>query len=410
MGRLVFAVHKGRQAKRVLIGKTLAELLQHLGPTYVKCGQILATRWDLLPPEIIDELQKLQDAATPLNFDMVSRQREDEFGFDVETAFAEVDVEPLASGSVSCVYHGITWDGRCVAIKIRRPKICLIVAQDVACLKAVARAFCKFQRFRNVPVVAVADTICVAMEEQLDFERELEMIRRLRKAFDGEASVLLPEPLDALCGPAVITMELLDQFRPTNRNRNISDGTLREAATAGLRALYRMIFVEGLIHCDLHGGNIRLLHDGRVAIVDFGLVAQMDRADRLKFSEFFYSVAIADGRHCAAIIVDTASSLSASLPYDRFEAEIVSLVDSIGSTPATFSVSNFVIQLFEIQSRYGIVGSSKFMSAILSLFVFEGIVRHRVPDLDFQREAQRYIFLGSFPQEQNSKYAQLAVA
>ena len=203
---------------------------------------------------------------------------------------------------------------------------------------------------------------------------------------------------------------LLDEFHPVNRNRNMADGSLREAARAGLRALYRMIFVEGLIHCDLHGGNIRLLPDGRVAIVDFGLVAEMERADRLEFARFFYLVAIGDGRSCASVIIDTAMAVPVRLDRARFEAEIVSLLKTLGRTAGNFSVSSFVIRLFDIQRRHGIIGAPQFMSAILSLFVFEGIVRHWLPDLNFQQEAQRYIFLGSFPQKPDSRNAEPTAA
>ena len=131
----------------------------------------------------------------------------------------------------------------------------------------------------------------------------------------------------------------------------------------------------------------------------------MERADRLEFAQFFYLVAVGDGRSCASFIIDTAMAVPVQLARARFEAEIVSLVETLGRTPGNFSVSSFVIRLFDIQRRHGIIGAPQFMSAILSLFVFEGIVRHWLPDLNFQREAQRYIFLGSFPQEQNSRDA-----
>jgi ubiquinone biosynthesis protein len=234
------------------------------------------------------------------------------------------------------------------------------------------------------------------LEGQVDFARELHMLRRLRRAFARDTSVLLPAPLDSLCGPAVITMELLDGFTAPRSRADVPDASLTDAAKAGLEALYRMIFVEGLVHCDLHGGNFRLLPGGRIAIVDFGLMMEMDRSDRLRFSEFFYAVATSDGPLAAAITLECAASVAPKLAYARFESEMVALVTAVGKTPSTFSVSSFVTELLGIQQRHGIVSSTAFVSAIAALFVFEGIVRQYLTDFDYQGMAQRYIFLGSF--------------
>lgn len=389
-----------RAERRALFGKAMSDLLTRLGPTYVKFGQILATRRDIVPPEIVEQLRVLQDAVAPMRFDAITKGRTDEFGFDVGAAFRTIEQHPFASGSVACVYRGKTWDGLDVAIKIRRPNAPRIVARDTAVLRLLARYLQGLRRLRHVPVLQIMDAICVSLEDQLDFKRELDMMRRIHHAMEPEPAIRLPGPIDEFCGSAVITMEFLDEFHPEPHGRSDGSDRLHEAAQTGLRALYRMIFVDGLVHCDLHGGNIQLLPDGQVAIVDFGLVAHMRKEDRLGFARFFYLVAAGNGPDCASAVIDTAQSVPAELDRIAFDAEIIDLVETVGRTPTDFSVSGFVTRLFDIQRRHGIVGTPQFASAILSLLVYEGIVRQWLPELDFQAEAQRYIFLGSFSQQE----------
>jgi ubiquinone biosynthesis protein len=393
--RLLPAARKGQAQRRAIIGEEIAALLQRLGPIFLKVGQIASTRMDFFPPEILASLGRLQDSAAPVTFTRITQCRVADFGFLPRQAFAEVEDEPVASGSIACVYRGTTHDGRRVAVKVRRAEVARLLASDLSCIRAAARAASHLRVLRHVPLIAATETICRAIADQTDFVRELDFMQRTRTSLAVERFVAVPQVLPELCGPAIITMEFFEAF--LRRGGEHAGGQpYAEAARNGLGALYRMIFVDGLIHCDLHGGNIRLLPHGRVMLVDFGLAEEMSVADRLTFAEFFYSVAAGNGDNCAAILVQTAASLPGDLRLDAFRADIQHLVESVGRTPRTFSVAGFATRLFQIQRRHGIVGSTAFFSAIMALFVYEGTVRRWLPHLDFLREAERYIFLGSF--------------
>lgn len=394
--RLVLAARRGPATQRAIIAKELVKLLQQLGPIYVKFGQIASTRLDFFTPEILAELSTLQDAVTPLSFSKITKGRFAEFGFDPRLAFVEIEDKPIASGSIACVYRCTTHEGRRVAVKIRRAEVPRLIAVDVACFSAVARTVGRLPPFRHLPLATTVNSICRTIADQMDFGREMKMIQRFKESLASDRNVAVPEALPQLCGPAIITMELLEPFERSAQHYVVAQQSLADAARNGLAALYRMIFVNGLIHCDLHDGNIRLMRCGSVAVVDFGLVDEMDVEHRLKFSEFFYSVATGNSDNCAAILIETAVSVPNDLQFERFLTDLHSLVQRVGRTPATFSVSLFAIQLFDIQRRHRIVGSPAFFSAIMSLFVYEGTVRRWLPHLNFLREAERYIFLGSF--------------
>jgi ubiquinone biosynthesis protein len=181
-------------------------------------------------------------------------------------------------------------------------------------------------------------------------------------------------------------MELLPVERASRDERCLP------ALVAALRALYRMIFVEGFVHCDLHGANLFLFPNGRAALLDFGFVAELSTETRLTFAEFFLAMASDDGRRCARITVDTASFVPSELDYGAFEGEVRRLVTrAAGSSIEEFSVAGFVGGLFDIQRRHRIVGTSDFVMAIVALLVFEGTAKSVAGTVDFGAEAVPFV-------------------
>jgi ubiquinone biosynthesis protein len=157
-----------------------------------------------------------------------------------------------------------------------------------------------------------------------------------------------------------------------------------------------MIFIEGFVHCDMHHGNLHLLPSGLAALIDFGFVAELKNNDRVKFAQFFYAMATNDGVRCADITFETAFYSPPDLDYEKFEADIVQLVNSVSAKKANeFLVAKFVIGLFDIMRHYRICGTTSFTMAIISLLVFEGIAKEVYADLDFQYEARPYVLQAS---------------
>jgi ubiquinone biosynthesis protein len=385
-GALALNAVMQRDSKASVTAKSIARTLELLGPTYVKLGQILATRRDLFGEDVVFQLERLQDRLEPQAFDVVPRLFRKELGLELADVFAKIDPVPIGSASIACVYRGALRDGTPVAVKVRRPNVARRIDLDLRLIRLGARIVARLPGFRDVPLLPALDEFGLCLLRQVDLRVEANATRRISAALSEEPDVLVPILVDRLCSESLLTMELL----PVEQGGR--DASCRPALLAALRALYHMIFLEGFIHCDLHGANLFLLSDGRAVIVDFGFMAEFSADVRLQFAEFFLAMASNDGPRCARITVETAAFVPASLPFDAFEAEVSALVaKAAGASVDEFRVADFVLGLFDVQRRYRIVGTTAFTMGIVSLLVFEGMAKETVGDLDFGRQAIPFV-------------------
>lgn len=377
-----------------VMGRRLAELFTRLGPAYLKLGQLLATRRDLLPDGVTTQLDRLLDDLPPMRGAEARAVVQRDLGRTIGDLFATFGDEPLGSGSIACVYRATLRDGRVVAVKVRRPGVAAQIAVDVSLIRLLARCIGRLPGARHLPVFESVDELARCVSRQTDFGMEAEANRRLRRSLSSERRVVVPALVDELCAGAVLTMEYLpwyDRHAP-----GLPSGEAQRAVVTAVRALYRMIFVEGFIHCDLHPANLALVPGGRIALIDFGFMTEMPRDARLRFAEFFYSISKNDGRRCAEIALAMADSVPRKLDGDAFGREIARAVEAAsGSTAGSFQVAGFVAALFDIQRRHRVRSTSAFQMAVISLLVLEGLIKQAHPELDFQREARPFILRAS---------------
>ncbi len=376
-----------------MFGEALAEALERLGPTFIKMGQILAARQDVLPAPLVAPLRRLYEdlpEVPPGTLDQVFRS---ELGLDPDIAFSKWDNRPIASASVASVYRAWMRDGTAVAVKVLRPAITRIVAADLRLLQRAAGFLGRMPGGRFIPLEPMVEEVGAGLRRQLDLRLEAEANRRLRRALAPETGIVVPTLVDRYCSTSILTMALVEGEPPDLRSGTALHA---EALSTVLRALYRMIFLEGLVHCDLHPGNLRVLPDGRVALLDFGFMADMSTTDRLNFARFFYAMATGDGPACARIAVETAAALRPGLDYPVFEREMGAIVERLaGATAHHFQVAGFVARLFDLMRRHGIRGTTAFTMAIVALVVLEGLAKEAEIDLDFQAEARPYLLRAS---------------
>lgn len=301
---LLFRRLVGIHDSPAVIGKRVRNSLQSMGITYVKLGQFLAMRFDILPEAICRELAKLFDEVAPLRSAAVKTTFQEEFGKPVEDLFRDFDLQCIAAASVAQVHRATKFDGTEVAVKVQRPGIARIFAADIRNFRRAARLGDYFQLFGPQSMVAAINEFATYTQREMDFKIEGRTADRLR-ANAGRHDTA-PQIHWDLTTSRVLTMEfihgyklseilqLIETGRSSELRRRAPDLDIGEAVRNLSRACLRQLFVTGFFHADPHPGNIFLLDDGTVVFVDFGIFGQLTAERRETFASYIESLAFGD--------------------------------------------------------------------------------------------------------------------
>ncbi|MBF6331909.1 ABC1 kinase family protein [Nocardia transvalensis] len=399
IGGIARGVRHGRAAGWRHVYRRSAVLLMTLGPTFVKAGQVLGTRRDVLPPALCDELSTLQDSVAPLDEARTAVALAEAYGTEVDDVFAELDPLPVASGSVASVYRARLKSGQDVAVKLRRPGIEQTMSDDLALIRLGAALVARLPVFRGVPVEEVVGNMANAVLGQLDFEREADNLLRLRKNLSEVPRVWVPKVYPEACRPRCIVMEFIPDLAVDTAD-HCSPAARRRFAASGMAAMYQMLFVDGFVHCDMHPGNLYFTRSAQVVVLDAGFSVQLSDRLRRLFAEFFMNMAIGRGPHAAEIVIESAARVADDADLEGFTARMADLVErSHGQSAREFSLIAFAMEMFDLQRRFGIHAAPELIFPLLSLLVIEGTIRELDPDLDFQEAAKPQLMRGLFGAE-----------
>jgi ubiquinone biosynthesis protein len=365
----------------------MARMLIDLGPTFVKGGQLLSTRTDLLPPGWCDALGRLHDRVPPMTTDQLRRTLDQAYRPAIRWPFADFDPTPTASGSIACVYRATLRDGRVVAVKVRRPWIRERMRADFVLLGKAARAAQRVPALGKVPVRRMIDQVGFAVLRQLDLRAEAAALAELRANLTGLRYFRVPEPLPEVSGDGVLVMEFiegLDRFGPGELTREQRRALVRRV----LLGVYQMLFLDGLVHCDMHPGNLYLTPGGEVVLLDAGFVVRLRPAVKRLFAEFFLNMSTGRGDECAEVVLRSSERVPPDADLGGFRTGIVELVESAHRrTAGQFRLAPFATRLFDLQRRSGIAAAPEFVFPLISLLVLEGMINEFDVDVDFQGEA-----------------------
>jgi len=271
----------------------LASLLT-LGPTFVKLGQLLSTRPDVLPPAYIDVLSRLQDEVPPAPWAEARAVLEAELG-PVGEAFDEFDTDPISGASLGQVYHA-TRDGRRVAVKIRRPNIEALVEADLRVIRWLLPVVRRFiGEGRAFSLENLADEFASTIRQEMDYDREARMLNEIRANFADEEGIRIPETVESVSGPRVLTMEYVPGVKITDLEGIDRLGVDRAELATRLQRIYlKMIIDDGVFHADPHPGNLAVEDDGTIVFYDFGMSGRVEPFVREKIVEFYVAIAERD--------------------------------------------------------------------------------------------------------------------
>ncbi|TML51167.1 MAG: hypothetical protein E6G21_07950 [Actinobacteria bacterium] len=275
-------------------GRRLREMLDELGPTFVKFGQLLSTRPDIVPPDVVLELQKLQDDVRPIPFAEVERVISEELGITIEQAFLEFDEQPTAAASIGQVHHAVLPNGERVAVKVQRPNAPRQIESDISLLYQAARlAKERVRALDFIDAEQVVDEFARSIRGELDYRAEARNAEAFRRNFAGQADVKIPRVHWTYTRRRVLVLELLQGVQVADLDlASLGEGERRELAYRIAETWMTMIFRHGFFHGDPHPANIFVLDGGAaVGLVDFGQVGKLTDEDMSKLTGLFIDAA-----------------------------------------------------------------------------------------------------------------------
>jgi ubiquinone biosynthesis protein len=382
---------RGASASR---GERLRLALEELGPIFMKFGQMLSTRRDLLPRDIADELEKLQDRVPP--FPGVEAQRivELAYGRTLDEVFATFDEQPLAAATIAQVHPARLKDGKEVVVKIVRPGIRALIRRDIEVLYALAdlanRYWKDAHRLRPVELVREYEKTIL---DELDLMREAANAAQLRRNFADSRLLYVPEVYWDYCRKNVMVMErvhgvlISDMAELQRRGANI-----QRLAENGVEIFFTQAFRHNFFHADMHPGNIFVLLDDpqhpRYAAVDFGIVGSLDPRDQHYLAENFLAFFERDYRRIAQLHIDS-GWIPAHVRVDELESAVRTVCEPIANKPLKeISFGQVLISLFEAAQRFDAQMQPQLMLIQKTLLQIEGVGRQLYPDLDLWKTAQ----------------------
>ncbi|MBD2579668.1 AarF/ABC1/UbiB kinase family protein [Oscillatoria sp. FACHB-1406] len=380
--------------------ETLRKILVELGPVYVKLGQLLSTRPDVLPARYIEALTDLQANVPPAPWIEVEALLRQELGKPLEEVFARVGSEAIAAGSIGQVYRATLADGREVALKVQRPGIDIIVAQDVALIKGLAELVSITETGKDFDIVTLADEFTSALQSELNFLEEADYTDRLRenlaKSRWFEANrITTPGVYWELSTPKLLVLEWLNGQPLLASQLALAqsgmEGQERRSEVTSLifRAFVQQFYIDGFFHADPHPGNIFYLDDGRVALLDCGMVGQIDPRSQQILTELLLAVVDLDAQRCSQLTLKLSQQGSKLINLERLEGDFSRMLRKYHSLNLSqINFSEIIYEALQVarNNKIRLPGSMGLFAK--SLANLEGLARGFDPEINFLDEVK----------------------
>jgi ubiquinone biosynthesis protein len=371
----------------------LREALEELGPVFIKFGQMLSTRPDLLPDDIATELARLQDRVPPFPGEAAQKIVADALGVPLDRTFRQFDSQPVASASVAQVHYAVLHDGTEVAVKVLRPGIEQIIERDLALLKTLARLAERYApETRRLRPREVVNEYSKTIHGELDLMREAANASRLRANFENSPLLYVPKIYWDYTRPNVMVMERIAGI-PISNVAALKDAgvDMKQLAHNGVEIFFTQAFRDGFFHADMHPGNIFVAPDGQYRAVDFGIMGTLSERDQHYLAENFLAFFNRDYRAVAEAHV-RAGWVDSDIRLDEFEAAIRAVCEPIFSKPLKdISFGRLLLRLFQTARRFNMEVQPQLVLLQKTLFNIEGLGRQLYPELDLWETAKPYL-------------------
>ena len=378
-------------------GVRLRKALERLGPIFVKFGQVLSTRRDVLPPDVASELALLQDRVPPFPGEQAVAMVEHAFGAPIGTLFQHFDPRPVASASIAQVHFATLKGGREVAVKVLRPGMLASIESDLSLLHTLARwverVWVDAKRLKPREVVAEFD---IYLHDELDLVREAANAAQLRRNMAGLGLLMIPEMVWDLCAHNVIVMERMNGVPISQLQRLREAGVdIKKLARDGVTIFFTQVFRDGFFHADMHPGNIQVSIDpgtkGRYIALDFGIIGTLTEFDKEYLAQNFLAFFRRDYKRVAELHVES-GWVPPNTRVDALESAIRAVCEPHFDRPLKdISLGQVLMRLFQTSRRFNVEIQPQLVLLQKTLLNVEGLGRQLDPDLDLWSTAKPFL-------------------
>ncbi|GAB3264061.1 ubiquinone biosynthesis protein UbiB [Chitinimonas naiadis] len=371
----------------------LRRALERLGPIFIKFGQVLSTRRDLIPLDLADELARLQDRVKPFDSQLAEAVIEQALGKHPNQLFKRFDPKPVASASVAQVHYAELPNGRRVAVKVLRPGILPVIESDLALLKVMAwlveKLFSDGKRLKPREVVAEFDRY---LHDELDLHREAANASQLRRNFLDSDKLIVPEVFWDYTSREVMVLEWMDGIPISQIDRLVQSGIdLKKLSRFGVEIFFTQVFRDGFFHADMHPGNIFVAADNRYIALDFGIVGSLSDYDKRYLAINFLAFFNRDYKRVASAHIES-GWVPENTRLEELESAIRAVCEPIFDKPlAEISLGQILLRLFETSRRFNVEIQPQLVLLQKTLLNIEGLGRQLDPELDLWDTAKPFL-------------------
>ncbi|PRR84871.1 putative protein kinase UbiB [Clostridium luticellarii] len=371
--------------------ENLRKAFEELGPTFIKIGQILSSRSDILPSQYIKELSKLQDDVPPEKYEDINNVFFDEFNKNIEDCFLSFEKIPLASGSIAQVYNAVLKNGKNVIVKIQRPNIKEKIKTDIYILyKIIKLTKLKFKDSLIDPEEAL-DELLFSTEQELNFNLEAKNMYKFKKLNENINFCYVPYVIDELSGIKVLTMEKIYGFK-INDIKKLQEGkyNLQDLGQKLALSFFKQVFTDGFFHADPHPGNLMICNK-KICFLDFGIMGTISPRLKLLLNEAIMSIVYKDTDKLVSIIISIGVKKGLINRNNLYEDVELFLINYLSTSLKNIKISTLLTEIFKCAKNNNIVLPKSLILLVKSLIVVEGLVTEISPEIDIMDIAVPFV-------------------
>ncbi|WP_298866188.1 AarF/ABC1/UbiB kinase family protein [uncultured Gimesia sp.] len=394
LGRRLLFWKRSEPEVKLTRAKRIRLALESLGVTFIKFGQVVSTRPDLVPRDVVRELSKLQESVPSFPSDIAIKIVERELEGSIDTLFAAFDHQPLAAGSLGQVHRARLHDGTELVVKIKRPDIDRVIEQDLSLMYELATMI-----ERHFPDAEIFDPVGLVNQFSRTIHRELQFMREARstdefyRLFQDDATLYVPKIHWELTQGDVITMEYIDGYRIDNENelKNLPISA-HEVAANGARIFMKMTFEFGIFHADPHPGNFRVMPDGSICLIDYGMIGVLEEERRDLLIDLLLNVARKDTTRLVEVVLNIGKT-KRDIDHQLLRADLRDFIGNYYGIPLEqIKVGAMLTDFINILAIHRIRCPVDIMLLIRALITLEGVASHIAPDLNIAQEMEPYVY------------------